>query len=257
MLNLQPYTIPERALFMAAVCDSVQGVPEVLIQVCIACVRQGLCALCRREKSLTNRHLCEFTGLDFEMAIDWHYSEVLDVMDRLFVHMFSSLQSNCGLPPRITVHFPCVSHEPQGDGQPLQGSLADSCGPDCAPPLIACRQLCAGICKLSVVHMMQRKSWHSLQSNSLWNHYNSYRRRCGYHSKKVSRCWKKLALRWVRIIMCWGLSDGHLSFMRVGNRCQQARRLPYLIRIARSLAEHIWMAENRFPCLCSLTLLQT
>ena len=37
------------------------------------------CALCRAEKSFTHRHLCEFTGLDFEMAINQHYNEVLDV----------------------------------------------------------------------------------------------------------------------------------------------------------------------------------
>jgi aspartyl-tRNA synthetase len=30
----------------------------------------------RAEKSLTHRHLCEFTGLDFEMEIKEHYSEV-------------------------------------------------------------------------------------------------------------------------------------------------------------------------------------
>lgn len=31
----------------------------------------------RAEKSFTHRHLCEFTGLDFEMAIYEHYYEVL------------------------------------------------------------------------------------------------------------------------------------------------------------------------------------
>ena len=33
-------------------------------------VELGLCVLCRAEKSFTHRHLCEFTGLDFEMTID-------------------------------------------------------------------------------------------------------------------------------------------------------------------------------------------
>lgn len=30
----------------------------------------------RAEKSRTHRHLCEFTGLDFEMVIKEHYYEV-------------------------------------------------------------------------------------------------------------------------------------------------------------------------------------
>ncbi len=31
----------------------------------------------RAERSMTRRHLCEFTGLDFEMAITEHYNEAL------------------------------------------------------------------------------------------------------------------------------------------------------------------------------------
>lgn len=34
----------------------------------------------RAEKSNTNRHLCEFTGLDMEMTIKEHYFEVLDLL---------------------------------------------------------------------------------------------------------------------------------------------------------------------------------
>jgi hypothetical protein len=44
----------------------------------IPCARDSrmcLCA-CRAENSYTHRHLCEFTGLDFEMAIYEHYFEV-------------------------------------------------------------------------------------------------------------------------------------------------------------------------------------
>ncbi|CAL5222285.1 g4624 [Coccomyxa viridis] len=48
----------------------------------------------RAEKSNTHRHLCEFTGLDFEMAINEHYNEVLDVMDHVFISMFNSLHKN-------------------------------------------------------------------------------------------------------------------------------------------------------------------
>lgn len=45
----------------------------------------------RAENSYTHRHLCEFTGLDMEMAIHESYHEVLDVLDALFVHMFKGL----------------------------------------------------------------------------------------------------------------------------------------------------------------------
>ncbi|XP_060212392.1 aspartate--tRNA ligase 2, cytoplasmic-like [Lycium barbarum] len=49
----------------------------------------------RAEDSFTHRHLCEFTGLDVEMEIKEHYSEVMDIVDRLFVAMFDSLNENC------------------------------------------------------------------------------------------------------------------------------------------------------------------
>jgi aspartyl-tRNA synthetase len=47
----------------------------------------------RAEKSDTHRHLCEFTGLDVEMEIFEHYTEVLDVLDALFVAIFDGLES--------------------------------------------------------------------------------------------------------------------------------------------------------------------
>ncbi|RCV09380.1 hypothetical protein SETIT_2G023000v2 [Setaria italica] len=49
----------------------------------------------RAESSDTHRHLCEFVGLDVEMALRDHYSEVCDVVDRLFVAMFDHLNKNC------------------------------------------------------------------------------------------------------------------------------------------------------------------
>ncbi|KAI8471261.1 MAG: hypothetical protein J3K34DRAFT_417622 [Monoraphidium minutum] len=45
----------------------------------------------RAENSYTHRHMCEFTGLDFEMAIFEHYFEVLDVIEALFGAMFEGL----------------------------------------------------------------------------------------------------------------------------------------------------------------------
>ncbi|EOY29091.1 Class II aminoacyl-tRNA and biotin synthetases superfamily protein isoform 3 [Theobroma cacao] len=52
-------------------------------------------AVYRAEDSYTHRHLCEFTGLDVEMEIEKHYSEVMDIVDRLFVTMFDSLNERC------------------------------------------------------------------------------------------------------------------------------------------------------------------
>ncbi|XP_021277567.1 aspartate--tRNA ligase 2, cytoplasmic [Herrania umbratica] len=52
-------------------------------------------AVYRAEDSYTHRHLCEFTGLDVEMEIEKHYSEVMDIVDRLFVIMFDSLNERC------------------------------------------------------------------------------------------------------------------------------------------------------------------
>ncbi|XP_058223175.1 aspartate--tRNA ligase 2, cytoplasmic-like, partial [Rhododendron vialii] len=49
----------------------------------------------RAEDSFTHRHLCEFTGLDVEMEIKEHYSEVMDIVDRLFVELFDSLNERC------------------------------------------------------------------------------------------------------------------------------------------------------------------
>jgi nondiscriminating aspartyl-tRNA synthetase len=45
----------------------------------------------RAEDSNTNRHLCEFTGLDFEMAIIEHYYEALGVMSELFTFIFDGI----------------------------------------------------------------------------------------------------------------------------------------------------------------------
>lgn len=49
-------------------------------------------AVFRAENSNTHRHLTEFIGLDLEMQFESHYHEVLDVIDRMFIHMFRGLQ---------------------------------------------------------------------------------------------------------------------------------------------------------------------
>jgi len=49
-------------------------------------------AVFRAEDSNTHRHLTEFVGLDYEMAFNYHYHEVLDVTGALFVDIFKGLQ---------------------------------------------------------------------------------------------------------------------------------------------------------------------
>ncbi len=48
----------------------------------------------RAEKSFTHRHLCEFVGLDGEMEIKEHYSEVLEVIGDVFKNIFKGLQKS-------------------------------------------------------------------------------------------------------------------------------------------------------------------
>lgn len=47
----------------------------------------------RAENSNTNRHLCEFTGLDMEMEFKDHYFEVLDLIGELMVFMVTQLKA--------------------------------------------------------------------------------------------------------------------------------------------------------------------
>ena len=43
-------------------------------------------------RELGRRHLCEFTGLDFEMSILEHYDEVMDVLELMLVSVFDVLK---------------------------------------------------------------------------------------------------------------------------------------------------------------------
>lgn len=62
----------------------------------------------RAENANTHRHLCEFTGLDVEMSIRQHYSEILEVIGNLFTFMFSNLNKVYGKElAAIREQFPC------------------------------------------------------------------------------------------------------------------------------------------------------
>uniref|UniRef100_T1JFZ4 Aspartate--tRNA ligase, cytoplasmic n=1 Tax=Strigamia maritima TaxID=126957 RepID=T1JFZ4_STRMM len=51
-------------------------------------------AVFRAEDSNTHRHLCEFVGLDLEMAFSYHYHEVTDTIAEMFVEIFKGLRDN-------------------------------------------------------------------------------------------------------------------------------------------------------------------
>jgi len=49
----------------------------------------------RAEDSNTNRHCCEFVGMDFEMEIKQHYHEVLEVLGDALVTVFDNINKHC------------------------------------------------------------------------------------------------------------------------------------------------------------------
>merc|ERR1712227_979467 len=51
-------------------------------------------AVFRAEDSNTHRHLCEFVGLDIEMAFKYHYHEVVDVIGQVLTSVFEGLNAN-------------------------------------------------------------------------------------------------------------------------------------------------------------------
>ncbi len=49
----------------------------------------------RAEKHRTNRHLCEFTGIDFEMGFITDENDVMDVIENLMVHILKWIKEKC------------------------------------------------------------------------------------------------------------------------------------------------------------------
>jgi len=76
----------------------------------------------RAEDSNTHRHMCEFTGLDFEMGFTEHYHEVLQVLGSLFVYVFDKLNENySGEIAAVHAQYPCepLKYMPKGKKQIL------------------------------------------------------------------------------------------------------------------------------------------
>jgi len=69
--------------------------PQLHKQICAACSGFQrvfeIGPVFRAENSNTSRHLCEFHGLDMEMAFNEHYHEVLDMFSDLFHYIFDHL----------------------------------------------------------------------------------------------------------------------------------------------------------------------
>lgn len=69
--------------------------PQLYKQMCIAADFGRVFEIApvfRAEDSNTHRHMTEFVGLDMEMAFQEHYHEVLDVLDEMFVYIFTNLK---------------------------------------------------------------------------------------------------------------------------------------------------------------------
>mmetsp|Transcript_6559 Transcript_6559/g.19889 ORF Transcript_6559/g.19889 Transcript_6559/m.19889 type:complete len:579 (-) Transcript_6559:1935-3671(-) len=72
----------------------------------------------RAEHSYTHRHLTEFTGLDFEMAINEHYMEIVKLIDRLFTCIFDGLNERYAdelAAVNAQYPFEAFKHRPAGE----------------------------------------------------------------------------------------------------------------------------------------------
>jgi len=73
----------------------------------------------RAENSNTPRHLCEFTGLDFEMPILWHYDEVIQVIHTTLSGAFLRLEEECAAELHaVRQMYPSEAPEVPGPDEP-------------------------------------------------------------------------------------------------------------------------------------------
>jgi len=85
--------------------------PQLYKQMCIAADFNRVYTIggvFRAEDSNTHRHLCEFVGLDVEMAFMDHYHEVIQTIGDLFISIFKGLRDQYSLEiETVNKQYPC------------------------------------------------------------------------------------------------------------------------------------------------------
>jgi len=85
--------------------------PQLYKQMCIAADFNRVYTIggvFRAEDSNTHRHLCEFVGLDVEMAFNDHYHEVVQTIGDMFIAIFKGLRDEYALEiETVNKQFPC------------------------------------------------------------------------------------------------------------------------------------------------------
>lgn len=80
----------------------------------------------RAENSNTHRHMTEFVGLDLEMAFEEHYDEVMEVLQDLFVFIFTELKTRYGTEiATVRKQFPVEEFKLPADGKMVRLHFKD------------------------------------------------------------------------------------------------------------------------------------
>ncbi|KAI9800976.1 MAG: aspartate--tRNA ligase dps1 [Phylliscum demangeonii] len=80
----------------------------------------------RAENSNTHRHMTEFVGLDLEMTFKVHYHEVLDLLEELFVYMFTELKERYAAEIQIVrKQYPVEEFQLPADGRMVRLTFAE------------------------------------------------------------------------------------------------------------------------------------
>lgn len=81
----------------------------------------------RAENSFTHRHMTEFTGLDLEMSFERHYHEVLELIESLFIFLFSELKTRYAKEiETVKKQFPVPDFILPEDGKPVRFTFTEA-----------------------------------------------------------------------------------------------------------------------------------